>query len=220
MRYFAIALCIFVCSLVGIPAPAQHAELGAVPSSATRYTGAVDLLIVGETPLKGGDEILKMGEQTKFRGAGAKVVKYAKGSIEYVPTEAGPDGIRRALTTGLLLHKMTITGAPPGGIRLAAGTYYAFLQFVRGRWIVSVVDGGGHARCLTYGAIVRELYIAHPGPGHVKAPHIVTHQFLSAAEATNLMPGGLGVEGWTETIISWEALGAGCWSQVVCVPST
>ncbi len=191
-----------------------------VPERGTRIPGAVDIIIDGKLQLKDARDILAIGQKTKFNEVGSYERKHEGGSIEYVPPAASQDAIRTAFTQGLLLYKLTIKGTPPRHINLSPGTYYFFMQYVNGRWVGVAVDQAGKSRCLTFGLIPREIFTVHPGRDHLTGSHVKAHAIASGENLAKF--GGLRAAdaGWVDVQIGWEPFGAGCWKQIVCVPTT
>jgi hypothetical protein len=192
-----------------------------------RYPDKIGLIVSGVRPdPKSSDEILAIAEETEFFEEGRSVRQSDEpgATIEYTPRAFVPNAIREAFFSGLLLYKFSIVGAPPPGLsRLSSGTYYLFLDFAEGpdqdaRWIGRIVNTRGAVECIVPNIEVKERVEFHEE--HIEEhgkPRIVTHgagfsDIAGAAAAAG--------SGWVDVHLHWEALGAGCWTQTICIPET
>jgi len=200
------------------PRSERQDHIGLVSPAATRFTGAVDILIDGSLPVRTGKEILAIAKKTRFNEAGAFERKYSNGSLRYVPPIGTKKPMRNAFPEGLLLYKMIVDRKAPDHINLDPGTYYFFMQFVNGRWIGVAVDLRGRVACTSYGLIARELFTVHIGERHISTSKVIGHSITVPSDVAKL--GAAADDGWVDVQINWEPFGAGCWKDIVCVPGT
>jgi hypothetical protein len=194
----------------------------------SRQTGAVGLIISGERPTpRTGPEILEIARETEFVEEGRIEREYEGGSIEFTPRAMLSNPIATALVEGLLILRVTITGAPPKAYQLLdLGTYYLYVDFIEGpdddegRWVGRMVggDGGGGTPCLVPGIIFKQrITFSMDAREHEEHSRVRVHMHgFGVGETARLFGED---DGWIVTPVSWEPVGTdSCWHDIVCSP--
>jgi hypothetical protein len=202
----------------------EEMEQRQVDQELEEYASSVPLFISGMRPEpKSAQEIVTIANRTKFFEAGRVRREGNNGSIDYVPREMVANATPEAFFNGLLLYKFTIEGRSPEGPQLEPGSYYLWLDFLpaaqagrhEARWIGLIVSEAGSVACLVPGIEVKQVISFHveAREDHGR-PQILPHGVAQS------VGGKYANSGWVDVQIGWEAFGAGCWKQIVCVPGT
>lgn len=206
------------------PALMKRGDVDQQVTATRRLTGAVELLVEGEQQLKSGAEIRSIAWNTEFEEKGALQRRCNDGqcNITYTPRVPVENALAAALAEGLLVYKFTIDGPPPANIALSPGTYYLYVQHLNGRWIGVAVDDSGRTRCATLGVVFKQVARIHPGRDHIDRPNLVAHKIASSEDLAQLGPDLplAAAADWVEYQHDWRPFGAGCWSDIICIPAT
>jgi hypothetical protein len=181
--------------------------------------------------VKTGAEILALAKKTTFVEEGRCIDDHGNRRYEYVPAPHTPDALLEFLTQGLLVHRVTISGASPSDGSLPSGTYYTYIDFVESpefneaRWIARVIDDTGQVVRIVPNVEIKQVFNFQPESGvlskvHSK-PSIVIHGIADASVEKTLFPGAIfDGAGWIHSTSAWSALASshGCSQTAYCEP--
>jgi hypothetical protein len=195
--------------------------------------GRVDFFLNGSPSAAQPADLIALAKRTQFHENGAAEFRYADGdfAVKLTPPDLQNPALPQAVTTGLLLFKLDVSGkSRRRNFDVQPGTYYFFLNFIDDRWVGRAIDARGTLACRTIGILVRQQVDYHPGVTHTEYPTISLHRVFDgrsrrSARAGNAPPKVVRTlrlqeadSGWADVQIGWEPFGAGCWKTIVCVP--
>ena len=187
-------------------------------------TGRVDFFLNGSPAATKPATLARLAARTRYRRDRAAEFHYGGLTAKLTPPDFQRLALAQAVTTGLLLFKIDVTGETrPRNIVFDPGTYYFFLNLVDERWLGRAIDVRGNIFCTTLGAIFRQQVNYHAARTPAEHPSISLHRvFESGARRQPRASRSLRLQeadsGWADVQIDWTPFGAGCWKTIVCVP--
>lgn len=188
-----------------------------------RLTGAVDLMVAGDRPkIRSAKEALKDATQTEFARANALTER----GVLIEPSKQRPNVVAVALSKGVVLNRITISGETRGEYAaLEKGTYYTCLDLVEGpeldewRWLARIIDSKGSVRGSTFSVQVKQIVDFHPDKraDHSRDfPSMYTH---GVGDGKLAKDAGFTIGVWEVTCTGWEPIGTNADGSLMCQAS-
>jgi len=187
-------------------------------------TGRVDFFVNGSPAATKPAALARLAARAHYRSDRAAEFHYGGFTAKLTPPDFQKLALAQAVTTGLLLFKIDVTGKTrPKNIVFDPGTYYFFLNLVDERWLGRAIGVRGNIVCTTLGAIFRQQVNYHAARTPAEHPSISLHRVFESSgrrqlRALRSLRLQAADSGWADVQIEWTPVGAGCQKIIVCVP--